>query len=294
VGRGILLGVLIALFALARAQTSAPAKAANGPRRTAHDSVTVRAGIPKDILRKETEYDKVFQAAMELKEGDEYEDALAKFQSAERIAETLPGPSDGLVTSGLKQGPLTFGDMRNGALQGVLEQEADTLILLKRFAEAEKIFLRRVDILRVWAGEFDNAFAHNYVEAAAVPMIQQDWPGSEAYCLQAMQAYDKAMDHFIATSDPSHLGGAHRAKALDMYYLGLVYYRERKYVESLKTLDEAFSTAAELHARRESLLLMATSARNIAIETLHWIEAIKWESRVRSLPEPESKVGLKH
>jgi tetratricopeptide (TPR) repeat protein len=148
--------------------------------------------------------------------------------------------------------------------------------------------------LRAWAGEFDNAFAHNYVEAAAVSMIQQDWHRSEAYCLQGMQAYDKAIDRFIATSDPSRLGGARRAKALDMYYLGLTYYRKRKYVESLKTLDQAFSTAAELHARRESLLPMATSARNIAIETLHWIEAIKWESRVRSLPEPESKVRLKH
>jgi hypothetical protein len=76
--------------------------------------------------------------------------------------------------------------------------------------------------------------------------------------------------------------------------LGLIYYRERKYLQSLKTLDQAFSTAAELHARRESLLPMATSARNIAIETLHWMEAIKWESRVRSLPEPPSKVAVKH
>jgi tetratricopeptide (TPR) repeat protein len=294
VSRGILLGFLVALFAVARAQTSAPAKTANRPRLTAHDSVTVSAGIPPDVLRKEAEYDKVFQAAMELKEDDEYEDALAKFQSAEKIAETLPGPSDGLVTSTLKEGPLTLGDMRNGALQGVLEQEADILILLKRFAEAEKIFLHRMDILRAWAGEFDNAFAHNYVEAAAVHMIQQDWPESEQYCLQGMKAYDKAIDHFTATSDTPRLSGARRAKALDMYYLGLIYYRERKYVESLETLDQAFSTAAELHARRESLLPMATSARNIAIETLHWVEASKWESRLQSLPEEEPKGVAKH
>jgi tetratricopeptide (TPR) repeat protein len=150
-----------------------------------------------------------------------------------------------------------------------------------------------VDILRAWAGEFDNAFAHNYVEAAAVPIFQQDWHRSEEYCLQAMKAYDKAIERFVATSDPSRLDGARRAKALDMYYLGLIYYRERKYVQSLKTLDQAFSTAAELHARRESLLPMATSARNIAIEALHWMEAIKWESRVRSLPEPPSKVEVK-
>ena len=56
----------------------------------------------------------------------------------------------------------------------------------------------------------------------------------------------------------------------------------------------AWSPAAELHARRESLLSMATSARSIAIETLHWIEAINWESRVQSVPEPESKVEVKH
>lgn len=231
---------------------------------------------------------------MELKEDDEYEDALAEFQSAEKIAETLPGPSDNLVTGTLKDGPLTLGDMRNGALQGVLEQEADTLILLKRFAEAETIFLHRVDILRAWAGEFDNAFAHNYVETAAVHMIQQDWPGSEKYCLQGMKAYDKSIDHFTATSETPRLTGARRAKALDMCYLGLIYYRERKYVESLETLDQAFSTAEELRARRESLVAMATSARNIAIETLHWIEAIKWEYRLQSLPEEEAKPAPKH
>jgi hypothetical protein len=120
------------------------------PRVTAHDSITVNAGIPAGILQKEAEYDKTFQAAMELKEDEEYEDALVKFQSAEQIAETLPGPSQGIVTGALKEGPLTLGDMRNGALQGVLEQEADTLILLKRFAEAEKIFSHRADVLRAW------------------------------------------------------------------------------------------------------------------------------------------------
>lgn len=35
---------------------------------------------------------------MELNEDEEYEDALAKFQSAEQIAETLPGPAQGIVS----------------------------------------------------------------------------------------------------------------------------------------------------------------------------------------------------
>jgi hypothetical protein len=35
---------------------------------------------------------------MEWKEDDEYEEALAKFQSTEKFAETLPDSSDGLVT----------------------------------------------------------------------------------------------------------------------------------------------------------------------------------------------------
>jgi hypothetical protein len=79
-----------------------------------------------------------------------------------------------------------------------------------------------------------------------------------------------------------------------MYYLGLVYYRERKYVESLETLDQAFATASELEARRESLVQIATSARNIAIESLHLFEATKWEIRLNSLPEEESKKADKH
>jgi hypothetical protein len=46
---------------------------------------------------------------------------MLKFQEAERIAETLPGPNQGVFTGALKDGPLSLGDMRNGALQGVLE-----------------------------------------------------------------------------------------------------------------------------------------------------------------------------
>jgi tetratricopeptide (TPR) repeat protein len=138
-------------------------------------------------------------------------------------------------------------------------------------------------------GEFDTSFPHNYVESAAVRMIQQDWTGSEQYCLEGMRAYDNAVEHFKQIQDNQRLNQVRGAKALDMYYLGLIYYREHKYVESLETLDQAFTTASELHARKESLAQMSTSARNIAIETLHWYEAIKWEMRLSSLEDEESK-----
>jgi tetratricopeptide (TPR) repeat protein len=295
VKRFLVLGIAaLALAPILWAQTPPPPDAAKKPRVMAHDSIIVKAVIPADVLQKESLYDKVFQAAMELKEDTEYDDALLKFQEAERIAETLPGPNQGVFTGALKDGPLSLGDMRNGALQGVLEQEADTLILMKRFPEAENIFGRRADVLREWSGEFDNSFPHNYVETAAVHMIQQDWPASEKSCLQGMSAYDKAIEHFKGSGDTERLNRARRAKALDMYYLGLVYYRERKYVESLETLDQAFATASELEARRESLVQIATSARNIAIESLHLIEATKWEIRLNSLPEEESKKADKH
>jgi hypothetical protein len=234
VSRGIVPGVLIALFALARAQTSAPAKAANGPRLAAHDSVTVSAGIPKDVLRKETEYDKVFQAAMESKEDDEYEAALAKFQSAEKIARNLAGSIGRPAHRQFETRPANprrHEKWRASRRTGGGSRDFDTSPAL---CGSRENFLRRVDILRAWAGEFDNAFAHNYEEAAAVPMIQQHGHRSQGYCLQAINAYDKAIEGLVATSDPSRLDSARRAKALDMYYLGLIYYRERKYVESLQ------------------------------------------------------------
>jgi len=85
----------LALAPILWAQTPPPPDAAKKPRVMAHDSIIVKAGIPTDVLQKESLYDKVFQAAMELKEDTEYDDALLKFQEAERIAETLPGPNQG-------------------------------------------------------------------------------------------------------------------------------------------------------------------------------------------------------
>lgn len=285
---------IVALFStpIAKAQSSAPAKRQPAPKASARDSVTVTATIPK-ATQKQIDYDKTYQEAIELKKVDEYEAALAKFQEAEKLASTLddPAPGSPQTLKGSSQKAFTlvvFGSMKNGALQAVMEQESDVLAMMGRFDEAEQILLRRQDVLRAWMGEYDATFAHNYLDLAAMHMLQKDWTTAGKYGQQGLEAYDKIIQHYSALPDAAGMvASARRAKAMDMYYVGLILYREDKNAESLKMLDECFTTGQELRIPRQSLIQMATSARNIAIESLHPIDAGKWEYRLNSLPDPD-------
>lgn len=275
---------------LVAGQTVAPKKNPAGTKLSARDSVTVSAGIPKEELQRETQYNTVFRQAVDLKRNGQYENALAKFEEAERIAASFAHIQGGLVKAiekqNSKQADFPIIDFRNGALQGVLEQEADTLALLRRFNESEKVSLRRVDVLRVWTNEYDGAFAHNYMELAAVRMLQKDWKGADNYCQQAIKAYDKVIEHFAGSEIQA---AERRAKALDMYYVALVYFREGKTTESLDTFESAFNTATELHATTQPLKQMATSARDVALVSGHPIEAVKWELRLHSIDDNPKK-----
>jgi tetratricopeptide (TPR) repeat protein len=276
---------------MANAQTSTPAKTEHAPKASAHDSVTVTANIPK-ATQKQIAYDNTYQEAMELKKADEYEDALAKFREAEKLASTLddPAPGSPLTLKGSSEKVFTLatlGSMKNGALQVVMEEESDVLAMLGRFDEAEQILLRRTDVLREWMGEYDTTFAHNYLDLAAMHMLQRDWKTAGKYGQQCLAAYDKIIEHDPALLDAGGVARARREKAMDMYYVGLILFREDKGAESLKMLDECFTTGLDLHVPRQYLVQMATSARNIAIETLHPIDAGKWEYRLNSLPEED-------
>jgi tetratricopeptide (TPR) repeat protein len=235
------------------------------PKAKAHDSVTVSAGIPKEQLENENRYNAAFAAAAEAKKSQAYGDAFQRFQIAEELTDRLT-------------------ETRYVSLQETLEQEADCLLFLKRYEEAENAYKKRTEALRIWTDEYDGAYAHNFINLAIVRGLQGDWSSADAYSQQAMKAYDKVIEHFSAQGNPGEIATAERrAKATDMYWVGLIYFRENKLDESLATLDLAFTSASELHASSKNLTAIASAGRDIALQLGHQGEKAKWQNRLDSL-----------
>jgi len=246
-------------------QTPSPQNPISSPKIKAHDSVRVSAGIPKEQLENEDKYRAAFAAAIDAKKSQKYEIALQDFQEAERLT-----------------GRLT--ETRYVSLQETLEQEADCLLVLKRYEEAENVYKKRTEALRIWTDEYDGAYAHNFINLAIVRGLQGDWPSADAYSQQAMKAYDKVIDHFSGKDDPAEIAIAERrAKAIDMYWVGLIYFRENKPDDCFATLDRAFTSASELHATPKNLATIASAGRDIAIQSGRPDEVAKWKNRLESL-----------
>jgi len=94
----------------------------------------------------------------------------------------------------------------------------------------------------------------NFINLAIVRGLQGDWPAADVYSQQAMKAYDKTIQHFSGQDDPAEIAVAERrAKAIDMYWVGIVYFCENKPDDCLTTLDQAFTSALELHATPKNL-----------------------------------------
>src|SRR2546422_115064 len=124
----------------------------------------------------------------------------------------------------------------------------------------------------------------NFINLAIVRGLQGDWPAADVYSQQAMKAYDKTIQHFSGQDDPAEIAVAERrAKAIDMYWVGIVYFRENKPDDCLTTLDQAFTSALELHSTPKNLTTIASAGRDIATQLGRQGEVAKWQKRLDSL-----------
>jgi len=230
-------------------------------------TLSVSAGKSKEQQQKQAEFDVRYANAVALRRARDFQAALDKFQEAEQLA-----------------GNLT--DTKYSWLQEILAGEADCLIALKKFPEAETVLLRRRDALRISTNELDNSYAHNFSVLADLSAKRQDWSGAEQYLQLALKAHDKLIAHFAGSgSNAAMIQEERRAKALDMFHMGLAYAHEGKYAEALVVLNESFTTASEAHAPSQQLTPIATAARDIAVHTGFPADVEKWHGRLTALSD---------
>jgi len=261
------LPVILSLMFLALAQgmpITVPANhPAGGKPLRARGKAKTPGNSEKKLEKRRTEFQSDYSMAQQVEYSGEFESALTRFLELEQ------------------QTPGLDGDYRDAGLQAVLRHEAQCLMRLKRFPEAEKIYLKRGEVLKGMKYSVPTDYAHNLAFLSFSRFAKQDFAGADMYLQQGMVEYDKVIQEYVdLKSSPAVLAGPRRLKAIDMGYLGIVYSKEGKSGEALRTLENSYATSTELHAEPAERARVAAAGRDTAFGSFHWIDAIVWELRL--------------
>lgn len=257
---------LIFLALLQGAATAGPAYQSKGSQPPPIRSASARATLAREPKKKEAQFEEGFSEAIGLQRAGQFNAALGRYLEIEHVANGL-------------------GEAKPTALQKIMLGEAECLVHLKRLNDAEKIYLRRAEVLRSATDKNALAYAQNFTFLAAPRMLKPDWPGAEQYIEQSIGAYDQMIAQLAGPDVAEARLAAQRSKALDMYYLGLIYNGEGKTRAALDTLEKSFASATELHANPRERAQIAIAARGIAFNSFHLWDAITWQLRWTQLWE---------
>ena len=92
--------------------------------------------------------------------------------------------------------PLKFEDSRNKYLSIGYGGIGDCYLALQRYTEAEGIYQKRFEYLKVWPGTMDSDYALNYESIGLVRISQEEWKKQEEPLQQAISSFDQQIAHF--------------------------------------------------------------------------------------------------
>lgn len=124
-------------------------------------------------------------------------------------------------------------------------------IALRRYEEAERIFVQIMDYLPVWPGTDDSDYPINFRQIATAQMGQQHWNAAEESLKKSVSLFDTQIETALKSTDEfwrtEHAGNLIGSKANSLAYLGIVYLREERAVDALKTAETAYNNAMKPH-----------------------------------------------
>jgi tetratricopeptide (TPR) repeat protein len=150
-------------------------------RVTTQQTVVVGAGLTKEEMEEvkaEGPIETALQDARKAYQQQNYNVALNKYQSIVQMAE-----------------PLKSEENRNKYLSIGYGGVGDCYLAFQRYAEAEGIYQKRFEYLKVWPGVMDSDYALNYESIGLVRMGQQDWKQAEEPLQQAVSTFDQLIAH---------------------------------------------------------------------------------------------------
>jgi tetratricopeptide (TPR) repeat protein len=157
------------------------------------------------------------------------------------------------------------------------------MVTLQAYGEAEQSFKKIMEYLPIWPGTDDSDYPVNFRQIATAQMAQQHWEAAEDSLNKSVSLFDpqiqkalKSDNEFWRTENAGNLLGS---KARSNVYLGIVYLREGRTAEALKTAELAYNEATQEHVPPTFYYEVVKIGRSIAQASGDGDAVAKWSQR---------------
>jgi tetratricopeptide (TPR) repeat protein len=153
----------------------------------------------------------------------------------------------------------------------------------QNFVEAEVSFQKILQYAPVWPGTDDSAYPINLRQIATAQMGQQRWQAAEGSLQKSVSLFDPQIERAMKSdnefSRTEHAGNLRGSKAESLAYLGIVYLREGRTADALKTEDLAYAEAKQPNVSPTFVSAVVKIGRSIAQATGDKDAIAKWSQR---------------
>jgi tetratricopeptide (TPR) repeat protein len=262
-----LFGLLI-VHAAASAQSLSPqTQSPASPKPTKHDSIEVVAHLsPEEV--EDGKLNDVYESIAQLqRKGTCTTEIIQRYQS-----DVIPLAEKS-----------TFNVSKNKFLFLANRDIGNCYLAQQKFAEAEASFQKLLLYAAVWPGTDDSAYPINFRQIATAQMGQQRWEAAEESLKKSVSLFDpqieKAMKSENEFSRTEHAGNLVGSKARSLAYLGIVYLREGRTNEALKTAELAYDEATQPHVSSTFASEVVKVGRSVAQASGDEDAIAKWSKR---------------
>ena len=144
-------------------------------------------------------------------------------------------------------------------------------LALQDFVEAETSFQKILQYAPVWPGIDDSAYPINLRQIATAQMGQQRWQAAEESLQKSLSLFDSQIDKALKSDSEfvrtEHAGNLRGSKATSLAYLAIVYVRDGRTADALKTADLAYDEAKKPNVSPSFVSEVVQIGRSIAQAT---------------------------
>lgn len=159
----------------------------------------------------------------------------------------------------------------------------DCYLAQQKFVEAEASFQSILQYAPVWPGTDDSDYPITFRQIAAAQMGQQRWQAAEDSLQKSVSLFDSQIDRALKSdsefSRTGHAGNLRGSKAISVAYLGIVYVRQGRASEALKSVDLAFAEASKPNVPSTVVGNVVKIGRAVARATSDKDAIEKWAQR---------------
>jgi tetratricopeptide (TPR) repeat protein len=153
----------------------------------------------------------------------------------------------------------------------------------RRYEEAERSFKKIIEYLPIWPGTDDSAYPINFRQIGTAQMGQQRWEVAEESLKRSVALFDPQIERAVKSesefSRTEHAGNLLGSKARSLAYLAIVYLREERTTDALRTAELAYQEVTRPHVPASLVNEVVAVGSSIAQASTDKDAIAKWSQR---------------